>query len=103
MRYTDAIKREGESIGRWCRRYLGISRRDERRSHFRFHQRLGQRANPLAQLFKKLVNKACGARRWKSTSAVRVAEQHPGTAECHRACRYSLEVASVSLQTDTKV
>jgi len=30
-----------------------------------------------------------------STSAVRVAGQHPGTAERHRAFRYSLEVASV--------
>jgi len=33
MRYTDAIKRGGESIGRWCRRYLGTGRRDERRLH----------------------------------------------------------------------
>jgi len=62
MRYTDAIKRDGESIGRWCRRYFGISGCDEQRSHFRFHQRLGQRANPLAQhiailLFEKLANK----------------------------------------------
>jgi len=44
MRYTDAIKREGESIGRWCRRYFGISRCDERRSHLRLHQCFGQRA-----------------------------------------------------------
>jgi hypothetical protein len=29
-----AFKREGESIGRWCRRYFGIGRRDDRRSHF---------------------------------------------------------------------
>ena len=57
MRYTDAIKRDSESIGRWYRRYFGISRRDERRSHLRLHQRFGQRAHPLAQLLEKLVNK----------------------------------------------
>jgi len=44
MRYTGGIKREGESIGRWCRRYVGISRRDERRSHFGLHQCLRQSA-----------------------------------------------------------
>src|ERR1700730_14891684 len=60
MRYTDAIKREGESIGRWCRRYVGISRRDERRSQFCFHQCVGQRSNLLAQLFEKVVNKRVG-------------------------------------------
>jgi hypothetical protein len=38
-----------KSIGRWCRRYFGIGRRDELRSHFRLRQRLGQRANSLAQ------------------------------------------------------
>src|ERR1700738_4065548 len=49
MRYTGGIKRDGESIGRWCRRYIGISRRDERRSHFRFHQCLRQlRVEPLS-------------------------------------------------------
>ena len=46
--------REGKTIGRWCRRYFGIKRRDERRLHFRFRQRLGQRADLLAQLFAKL-------------------------------------------------
>jgi hypothetical protein len=40
MRYTDAIKCEGESIGRWCRRYFGISRREERGSPLRFHSML---------------------------------------------------------------
>jgi hypothetical protein len=39
----------------------------------------------------------------ESTSAVRVAGQHPGTVECHQACLYSLEVASTAPQTDTKV
>jgi hypothetical protein len=39
----------------------------------------------------------------ESTSAKRVAGQHPGTVECHRACLYSLEVASTTSQTDTKV
>ena len=34
------IEREGKSIGRWCRRYFGIGRRDERRLHF---SDLGQR------------------------------------------------------------
>ena len=42
--------REGKTIGRWCRRYFGIKRRDERRLHFRFRQRLGQRADLLAKL-----------------------------------------------------
>src|ERR1700730_9232671 len=28
------VECEGESIGRWCRRYFGIGRRDERRLHF---------------------------------------------------------------------
>jgi hypothetical protein len=60
MRSTDVIKREGESIGRWCRRYVGISRRDERRSQFCFHQCVGQRSNLLAQLFEKVVNKRVG-------------------------------------------
>src|SRR5258708_25188535 len=32
VRHTDGIKREAEAIGRWCRRYVGISPRDERRS-----------------------------------------------------------------------
>ena len=31
-----------KSIGRWCRRYFGISRREDRRSHLRFDQRLEQ-------------------------------------------------------------
>src|SRR5258705_10696469 len=35
VRYTDAIKREGKSIGRWCRRYFGISRREARRLRVR--------------------------------------------------------------------
>ena len=63
MRYTDAIKCEGESIGRWCRRYFGISRREERRSPLRFHQCFGQRVNLLAWHiailpFEKLVHRA---------------------------------------------
>jgi hypothetical protein len=65
---SDAIhrcgKREGESIGRWCRRYFWIGQRDQRRLHFCSHSRFEQRANPLTQqiatlLFEKLVNKAC--------------------------------------------
>src|SRR5882757_3869206 len=35
MRYTDAIKREGKSIGPWCRRYFGISRREVPRPRVR--------------------------------------------------------------------
>ena len=63
MQCTDAIKREGESIGRWCRRYFDISRREERRSPLRFHQCFGQRANLLAWHiailpFEKLVHRA---------------------------------------------
>jgi len=40
---------EGDSIGRWYRRYFGITRRDERRSHFRF-QADNAKASPLADL-----------------------------------------------------
>jgi hypothetical protein len=63
MRFTDAIKCEDESIGRWCRRYFNISRREERRSQLRFHQCFGQRVNLLAWHiailpFEKLVHRA---------------------------------------------
>src|SRR5580700_81831 len=56
VRHTDGIKREAEAIGRWCRRYVGISPRDERHSRVRFRQGDQQRANPLAQPFEDLVN-----------------------------------------------
>jgi hypothetical protein len=56
VRHADGMKREAEAIGRWYRRYVGISPRDERRSRVRFHQGLQQRANPLAQLYEDLVN-----------------------------------------------
>jgi hypothetical protein len=49
------FKREGESIG--VSSILWDRRRDERRSHFRFHQCPHSARNPLAQLFEKLVNK----------------------------------------------
>jgi len=63
MRYTDAIKCESESIGRWCRRCFGISRREARRSPLRFRQCFGQRANLIAWRiailsFEKLVHRA---------------------------------------------
>jgi hypothetical protein len=41
-------EREGETIRRWCRRYLRIGRCDERYLHFHFHQSFGQRPNSLA-------------------------------------------------------
>jgi hypothetical protein len=63
MRYTNAIKCESESIGRWCRRCFGISRREARRSPLRFRQCFGQRANLIAWRiailpFEKLVHRA---------------------------------------------
>jgi hypothetical protein len=61
MQYTDAIKREVESIGQWCRRYFGISGCDEQRSHFRFHQRRDSVRIPVQRiavlLFEKHDNK----------------------------------------------
>jgi hypothetical protein len=42
-------EREGETIRRWCRRYLRIGGCDERYSYFDFHQTFGQRPNSLAQ------------------------------------------------------
>ena len=56
MRYTSGIKREGKSIGRWCRRYVGISRRDERRSHLRFHQYRTAHESPRAAQFEYSEN-----------------------------------------------
>jgi hypothetical protein len=37
----------GEAIGRWCRRYFRIGRRDERRPRFCFHRRLRRREPPI--------------------------------------------------------
>ena len=78
MRYADGIKRENESIERWCRRYFGISGCDEQRSHVRFHQRLGQRANPSCSASpsctsRSMSTNARDGRRREPTSAVRVA------------------------------
>src|SRR5882762_5613548 len=42
-------EREGETIRRWYRQYLRISRSDERYSHLHFHQSFGQHPNSLVQ------------------------------------------------------
>jgi hypothetical protein len=60
-------KREGESIGRWYRRYFGISRRDERVHTFVSINASRSVRTPFAQhiairLIEKLVNNARDAR-----------------------------------------
>ena len=47
LRYTDAIERDDESIGRWCRRYFGIGR-CKPHSLFRFYRRHAPREVPRA-------------------------------------------------------
>jgi hypothetical protein len=81
---------EGESIGRWYRRYFGINRRDECRSH-RFHQRPGAAHESL----RAAPRKACQQPRLTHDGGNRLQkyEWPDGTAECPRACSYSLEVS----------
>jgi hypothetical protein len=77
------------------------------RSHFRFHQHLGQCAPPpqrfVIRLFEKLVNKHARRATTGWTSAVRVVGQIRGC-RMHGAHRYLFSgrgIASVSPQTDT--
>src|SRR5580704_193435 len=76
---------EGDSIGRWYRRYFGINRRDECRSH-RFHQRPGAAHESL----RAAPRKACQQPRLTHDGGNRLQkyEWPDGTAECPRACSY---------------
>jgi hypothetical protein len=59
-------------------------------------------ANPLVRLFERLRQSRL-TRDDRNPLQWYLARRNPGTAECHRERRYSLEVASVPPQTDTKV
>ena len=52
VRYTNAIRRKRNLLDDGIVDTLG-SVGARRRAHFRFHQRLGQRANPIARLFEQ--------------------------------------------------
>src|SRR6266699_1780237 len=49
----------GKTIGRRYRRYLRISWREERRTHFGFHQRFGQGPNPSRITPRAAPRRAC--------------------------------------------